>query len=775
MKKLLKSRCLAAIGLAVMLLAISAHVLVGSDTEPPEVAPAITTAPTLGWAFSGQKGLPAPVLTPTVVIRQDTVNDLGQVLPSPGPVEVSPQLTEVRGFTIVTVTVEVQDEAGLPMQNAQVKAFSEDWGVRYPFDWGAFYTTDQRGRAVFRLPAGDWTFFAAGGDTYKSNRAGHGLFTFLRTTVNTSTALILRPNSTLTVTLQDVDGNVLEADDVYLMESGHIPRVPFPITGRTQGGQIILHVSSDAQYDLLLLKRPDSTPGYFLHYPRQPAGGSVDIWPTRSNLALVHFHAYDRLNQPTTLNATVTVAWLDMDRMHGFFDFNVPGQVDFYFTPQWIRLNYRNLSEPDWYYLFVGKYYDLLPGSEITYNMGGPVSAEVRALGKETDTQLWLPVRDAFDSQMDFFSGPGGVVSIPITLTHHGAIVYTDTLSSQGIGGRLEQAYTSTDSPQYQIDLNLGPAYGRFNLTGTLLSPETAYGWEITSSTHFDLHTPYGFPTQTGALSAELEAAYEHLSDYLGEELSGRIAVYIEPWPTSAGWGGTNVMQAWFGGFRWHHPQWPAGIFEPVVWHELGHVFQFTPPLFHGVGCPWFCEPWATYLGAEVIEALQGEPLAGWHRSNHVDFFKYIDGGEASEVERMQFILFYLRNQYGKEIHRNFVHLWAEPTAPAYKNQLLDAGFTTREAVFTLYSCLTHENMAWLFQLGGFEVTEARVAQGFSLTGCTTCYDFNWDGRVDITDIQAVAARWHQAAGPPYDTDGDGIVTIADIMRVAAAWDSTCP
>ncbi len=696
-----------------------------------------------GWTSPSQGRFPGPALTPTppVVIRQDAVNALGQVVPLPVPVKVTSQSAEVQGFTMVTVTLVVQDEAGVLMQNALVKAFSEDWGVRYPFDWGAFYTTDSQGRASARLPAGDWTFFAAGGDAYKWSQPGHGLFTFLHTTVSTSTTLILRPNRTLTVTLRDVDGNALEAEDVYLMESDHIPRVPFPITGRTQEGQIILHTSSGAQYDLLLLKRPGSTPGYFLHHPRQPAGGTLDIRPTRSDLALVHFHAYDRLNQPTTLSATVTVAWLDMDRMHGFFDVNVAETAELYVTPQWIRLNYRNLSTPDWYYVFVGKYYDLQPGSEIAYNIGGPVSADVKALGKQTDTQLWLPVRDAFDNQMDFFSGPGGICSIPITLTHHGDTIYTGTLT--GLGGRLEQSYTQADSPQYQIDLDLGPPYGRFDLTGTLLSATTAYGWEVTSSAHFDLYTPYDFPTQTAALSTELESTYEHLSDYLGEELSGKITAYIEPWPTSAGWGGTNVMQAWFGGFRWHHPQWPTGIFEGVVWHELGHVFQFTPPLFHGVECSWFCEPWATYLGCEVIEALQGEQLAGWHRSNHVDFFKYLDGGEASEVERMQFILFYLRKVFGRNIHREFVHWWADGSYPPAKQALRSEGFGDRQIVTILYSYLAEESLGWLFRMGGVDTSDEQVQQGLDIISQVVTpdpYGFVIDGIDDDWDDRTPAA-----------------------------------
>lgn len=47
-------------------------------------------------------------------------------------------------------------------------------------------------------------------------------------------------------------------------------------------------------------------------------------------------------------------------------------------------------------------------------------------------------------------------------------------------------------------------------------------------------------------------------------------------------------------------------------------------------------------------------------------------------------------------------------------------------------------------------------------------YDFNENGAVDAGDVQMIAGRWRQSAGPPYDLDGDGRVTVMDIMRVIA-------
>ena len=65
------------------------------------------------------------------------------------------------------------------------------------------------------------------------------------------------------------------------------------------------------------------------------------------------------------------------------------------------------------------------------------------------------------------------------------------------------------------------------------------------------------------------------------------------------------------------------------------------------------------------------------------------------------------------------------------------------------------------------------------LRASTLAGDFDGDCRVDVADIQRVAARWGIAQGeegyyPPYDPDGDG-VDMGDIQQAALAWRETCP
>lgn len=649
---------------------------------------------------------------PQVAIREDAVNSLSQVIPSsPGITAAGQMAAGSSRFTVVNVGVAVEDEAGQPVPQALVTAYSEDWGVRYPFGRATFYTADKEGRVALRIPFGKWTFFAGGGDAYGWNRPGRGLFLTKLVTIDQSMSVTLRPDSSTTFSLKDVKGSPLDAEEVYAMESMHIPTAPFIPVGHMQDGRMLLDVNTGTQYDLMLIRRPGTEPGYFLRYPNCAVGGNLEFRTAAADLALVHLRAYDAQKKLTTLNVGVSVAWLDMNRQDGFFDFDTRGQAELYVTPQLTRLGYRNLSTEKWYYLFVGKYFDLHAGTEITYEMGGPVSASTRVLGKSDETQVYVIVRDAFDNQLDFFSNASGEPAIPITILQDNNVIASGTLG-RSINGRISRGWTRTNSPRYQIDLDLGPSYGRFLLQGTLLSDETAWGWETTSSAHFTLFTPYGYSTQTSALSLELEAAYERLLDFLGEDLSRWISAYTEPAPTSAGWGGTFIMQVYAGGFFWHNEAWPSMSFENVAWHELGHVFQFSPPLSHGVECPWFCEPWATYMGYEVTELLKGEKIANWLRSSHADFFKYIDGGDAGEGERVQFILFYLRKTYGRSIHREFVHWWSDKNYPQVLQALKSAGFDTRQIVTVLYSHLSQENLGWLFRLGGVDITDDQVQKG---------------------------------------------------------------
>ncbi len=67
------------------------------------------------------------------------------------------------------------------------------------------------------------------------------------------------------------------------------------------------------------------------------------------------------------------------------------------------------------------------------------------------------------------------------------------------------------------------------------------------------------------------------------------------------------------------------------------------------------------------------------------------------------------------------------------------------------------------------------VAGVLGLFACTLDADVNDDGQVDVTDIMAVAADWHNPAfASAYDLDDDGDVDVVDVMLVAVHWGESC-
>jgi hypothetical protein len=49
------------------------------------------------------------------------------------------------------------------LENAYVKAFSEDLNMRFPCNWAEFTCIDLNGEIILRFLVGNWTFVVEGG------------------------------------------------------------------------------------------------------------------------------------------------------------------------------------------------------------------------------------------------------------------------------------------------------------------------------------------------------------------------------------------------------------------------------------------------------------------------------------------------------------------------------------------------------------------------------------------------------------------------------------
>jgi hypothetical protein len=610
-------------------------------------------------------------------------------------------------FKFVTVSLYVKDVYGNPISNAEVKAFSEEWGIKYP-KYG-FQRTDNNGLTEFQLPVGIWAFFAS-----RSLEQGYGLFVVLKhARIDRDSTFTMQANGEIKVTVRDINNQPLDVQ-IRMMDSEYVPIVLTSICGNTNNGKVSLYVTDGITYDILLFSLQN--PGYILWQRNISSGQDILVRPTTTRLT---FSIYDKNNNPTTGTIWVNYHDFDVGETTGLapVEFPTEGNRIIYLTPGKIGIKVI-LTTGGWCYSYEYRDYIITEGTTLDIKYGGQLSAAVRVLLE--NTQIWLEVKDQFGNLMVSFADRNGDVHIPIKLGKDGQIIYSGDLAIVDgeyqpwlalISAKLGQTYDS--QTRYEITLNLGD-FGLFQLTGTLSGSLLQYV-ELTSS-HFIMRAPQGFTSKFNEMLQLFESAYEAQSTGIQEYLTDKITVTFYINPGSAGFAGNNLIGMGIGfSLDTSHKAVPSH-FIGVAFHELGHVFELSPPFDWDRYEGWFGEPFATLLGYYSIEQHFGTRLALHERGDHDGFFEYLKGKKDVDlIERMQFVLFYLKHEYGMEIHRGFAHLWADNSRKYQKHLLIQKGFTTEEAIAVLYSYLSGENLAWIFNLAGLNVAEERISTGLEI------------------------------------------------------------
>jgi hypothetical protein len=329
------------------------------------------------------------------------------------------------------------------------------------------------------------------------------------------------------------------------------------------------------------------------------------------------------------------------------------------------------------------------------------------------ETQIMILIKDQYGHRLAGFHDDNNTCKISITLTDPDtqAVVYEGSLDF--IENNLPVDPTNCS---FEIPLNLG-FFGFFGLSGK----RSDYCVSLSNSTseHFVTYYPSIFEYRFSDFQDYAEQVYSLMSTEIGHESrsnspDGKIHVYFTLW-AAGWWDGSNIAMS--SGWLFHPLHYPDPQLKGTFQHELAHSFQGGLDVDYYIERETFGEPFASFLSTVVHTDMYGRKVGLYYQSAHSDnFFKYLVGDKNIGMYwRMFFVLVYLKQRYTMEIHRDFVQLWGNSSLATRKEKLFNAGFNANETIAVLYSFLAKDNLAWLFQLVGLDISEQRVTEGSSL------------------------------------------------------------
>jgi parallel beta-helix repeat protein len=635
-------------------------------------------------------------------------------------------------FRFVSVSLSVKDINGIPVGGAEVLAFSEDWGIRSPGtrDQQTFWSTDSSGNVSMTIPIGTWSFFAFSGSNYVNSHGGRGLFVCsVDETINDNVSITLQPSATITIYPKDVSGNPIDVQ-ASVMETHHTPIIPTDFAAVSNGGRLLIDVSGRYSYDLLLVKRPDSSSdGYYMTLRDIAGGFDNQIYFQPSQLSRITFQAYDENNNSTEGNVEVRLPGFDLNNR--VIDFGLDGSATVYFTPSVVQFDYRFIESGWYFYLLGNNFFNLTAGSSQTISFGGPFSEELQVIPWASTgaggspafsprTQVWLKITDNFGHILNTLGTPSGKPQFPFTLTQNGSTIFTSSIP-QGDPFTLyiNAEYQKDSSPYFTVSGDLGP-FGTFHLNGTLISDATMYKIDNITTQHFLAAVPEGFPDQTTRTLSFMDKLYETYENMMGAPIDGQVQYEVD------------IMG---GGFWWENLPAPTKLLlimyitsDPLSpntlfcnAHEFGHTRTLRSPTC--IALDYFGESIPTLLAIEGISRIYGPNMWLWETGQHDLFFYHLRGTPLVDgydlIETSQFVLAYIEKTYGWNAHKMVISGWSGNLSNLVQ-KLTQNGFNQVEILATLYSYVVDNNLGWLFEMAGLGVTEARVNQGLNLTTTTS-------------------------------------------------------
>lgn len=618
-------------------------------------------------------------------------------------------------FLPVVVNVRVSFPDDEPMADAVVI------GINHEYCFRESGRTNSSGWVTLKAIPGNWSFFSYPG---RSIQIGLGYFPCVLNQQLTLPIeeITLKPDREVTITLTSTLSGLTDFDgtDIWVTETnvGFFGEVG--LAGTTKNNNFTLLTNGCLTARLSLNRKAQlSDPGVIFVSDPTPLEGSIKVNLTSINTAKLTLEFRDKDNN---LASGAHVQFHVMERSWQWSPYIVDyssGNLTFFtsLSNLWVFCGTDIFQDSVRYrMLFNSKHLIPTSGDEMLLRFGGPLSSKVLVTPRSADgfgaaTQVMLYTTDAYNNTaMEVWRVPGDRIKPHLVInTTSGKQRETDM--DLAFASKILEEFEPSENPQYRITYDFGP-YGNKTFEGGLYDVEPL---------RMIIYETDRLIPQSPAIDDNLRLAQVNYYERLFQSMEELMGV-----PTDYKIGViSNIMHAGFEdeilhGFKLElpleigfPPTWPLG--DGFIGHEMGHGRIHKPPANYGL----WGESYATLLGYKARTHLFGDNrLFDFLMGSHDLFLRHQHGdpvqNSSDQIETMEFIIYYIHIHYGWNMHRSMILEWENAFVPL-RNVLSISSYSEIEQMATIYSFLVGENLAWLYELGGFDVTKERVETGIGL------------------------------------------------------------
>lgn len=613
---------------------------------------------------------------------------------------------------MVLIGVRVLDAADQPVGHADVLAYCEPW------DFTRRGSTGERGSWTVKGPKGDWTFYAT-----KPGRGPNGIVAALRRVkVDRNASVIVRPTQRMQFTPMSSQPSAIQLTFTPT-------DLPSPVTSLNcgslaRGQRADWWLTADVAGIAAVTQEPDTTCAGLLQFiplkgaspPRELANaipfGQVRI-TLESHLAAdswwnLYFDPLDHeggtqgvfVRRVPPGGATYRMAVSPgRYRIYACFQLNPPDG----------KLVYVAWFAPQIATVVPGKPLDLAYSTRLQVKNAG-VTTIVWGVG----AHLWFDLADSKGNYVDSLAG-----TATLRVSQDGVRAYDGPVtdcSSRYVFLKEPLSKMRPGKPIYLEYMYQSPVLGKMEYRGQLPydKPFCDFFPVIAESQHFELRsrapTPYGT-----ALLEVCETAHSWLAEnYAGPIHPASLKRFVLGFssPVGVGWASVDYFYTDIYSAGKLVPDSPRDLLV-VLFHELGHLYQGSPPHHQANGMDSGTrESQANMVALYCLRAVRGERLfREWRQVRSNQFFEDVLGtAQASEGERHHFLLLYIDAKYGQRVNRDFFRtVYADEGNCG--QVLLSMDFLTNEYErgAALYSFLAGDNLAWLYRWARLPVSDEVV------------------------------------------------------------------